>query len=187
MNSAPERADDGSAQEEKFEEVRVRDEIDEKLGFWRWEGGGAKNGEKDQREGWLVNMHQVGWGFLSSVYSLGGLKGVEGGGGREGRRDKGRKERRVERADLCSFRSIRFLNRTDAHEGRHHPRRESSYRSLLYSRQWRYVQDDSTVRTLLLRWVQGELLLLLPPSLPFRAKGRKRASKPELRFDSRWV
>ena len=40
--------------------MRVRDEIDEKLGFWRWEGGrGGPGGEKDEREGWLVNMHQV--------------------------------------------------------------------------------------------------------------------------------
>lgn len=58
--SAPDRADDGSAQVERFEEIRVRDEIDEKLGFWKWEGGaGGVTGEGEKKVGWLVNMHQV--------------------------------------------------------------------------------------------------------------------------------
>jgi hypothetical protein len=53
---APVREDDGSAAAEKFEEVRIQDEIDEKCGFWRFDSGKAA-GEK--RIGWLVNMHQV--------------------------------------------------------------------------------------------------------------------------------
>jgi len=107
VNSAPERADDGSAQEEKFEEVRVRDEIDEKLGFWRWEGGGGKNGDVDEREGWLVNMHQVRFGILYFplryilVFS-GERVWVREDGEGEGR--ERRKERRVElELTFCSF------------------------------------------------------------------------------------
>ena len=53
---APIREDDGSAAAERFEEVKVQDEIDEKLGFRRFESNLAA-GEK--RVGWLVNMHQV--------------------------------------------------------------------------------------------------------------------------------
>ncbi|KAJ7293865.1 hypothetical protein C8J57DRAFT_1112502 [Mycena rebaudengoi] len=48
--SGPKREDDGTQLEEKFEAVRVNDEIDEKLGFARVEQGLRK-------EGWLVNMH----------------------------------------------------------------------------------------------------------------------------------
>lgn len=57
----PDRANDGDSAAERFEEVRIRDEIDEKLGFWRWEGGGVgSHGTKgEERIGWLVNMHQV--------------------------------------------------------------------------------------------------------------------------------
>ena len=53
---APVREDDGSAAMEKFEEAKVQDEIDEKMGFTRFESG-LVAGEK--RVGWLVNMHQV--------------------------------------------------------------------------------------------------------------------------------
>jgi DNA polymerase epsilon subunit 1 len=53
---APQREDDGTAAAEKFEEVRVWDEIDTKLGFERFESGRASGEEK---VGWLVNMHQV--------------------------------------------------------------------------------------------------------------------------------
>lgn len=53
---APNREDDGTAAAEKFEEVKIQDEIDEKLGFWRFESNAAA-GEK--KVGWLVNMHQV--------------------------------------------------------------------------------------------------------------------------------
>lgn len=49
---APKREDDGTQLEEKFERVRVCDELDEKLGFARVQEGLRK-------EGWLVNMHPV--------------------------------------------------------------------------------------------------------------------------------
>lgn len=54
---APVRTDDGTALAERFEEVKVADEIDDKLGFWRFESNLAAGESKD---GWLVNMHQVG-------------------------------------------------------------------------------------------------------------------------------
>lgn len=38
--------------EDRFEEVRIRDEVDEKLGF-------VKYMEGPKRVGWLVNMHPV--------------------------------------------------------------------------------------------------------------------------------
>lgn len=38
--------------EEKFEKARIDDEVDEKLGFARFQEG-------PPREGWLVNMHPV--------------------------------------------------------------------------------------------------------------------------------
>ena len=41
---------------ERFEEVKVWDEIDAKLGFERFESAKA---EGEDRDGWLVNMHQV--------------------------------------------------------------------------------------------------------------------------------
>lgn len=49
---APQREDDGTQLEERFERVRESDEIDEKLGFARVQEGA-------RREGWLVNMHPV--------------------------------------------------------------------------------------------------------------------------------
>ncbi|KAG8992881.1 DNA polymerase epsilon catalytic subunit, partial [Tulasnella sp. 427] len=45
-----ERADDATQSEDRFEDVRLRDEIDEKVGFARFSEGPS-------REGWLVNMH----------------------------------------------------------------------------------------------------------------------------------
>lgn len=62
--------DDGTAATEKFEEVKAYDEIDEKIGFWRFESVRA---EGEQKVGWLVNMHQVscfgGFGrWLSMLY-----------------------------------------------------------------------------------------------------------------------
>ncbi|KAG9000298.1 DNA polymerase epsilon catalytic subunit [Tulasnella sp. JGI-2019a] len=45
-----ERADDGKQVEDRFEDVKLRDEIDEKLGFARYTAGPS-------RDGWLVNMH----------------------------------------------------------------------------------------------------------------------------------
>lgn len=56
-----ERADDATQGEDKFEDVRLRDEIDEKLGFTRFAEGSP-------RDGWLVNMHPVSavclWGTI---------------------------------------------------------------------------------------------------------------------------
>ncbi|KAF9223138.1 DUF1744-domain-containing protein [Gyrodon lividus] len=46
----PQREDDGTQLAERFEQVRLGDEIDEKLGFPRVQEGG-------RREGWLINMH----------------------------------------------------------------------------------------------------------------------------------
>lgn len=49
---APQREDDGTQLEERFERVRESDEVDEKLGFMRVQEGA-------RREGWLINMHPV--------------------------------------------------------------------------------------------------------------------------------
>ncbi|ORY22632.1 hypothetical protein BCR39DRAFT_551237 [Naematelia encephala] len=68
---APVREDDGSAAAEKFEEVKVQDEIDEKMGFWRFESNLA-NGE--EKVGWLVNMHQT---LMTSSTYVGGLAAVD--------------------------------------------------------------------------------------------------------------
>lgn len=46
------REDDGTKLAERFEEVALKDEIDEKLGFARIQEG-------PRREAWLVNMHPV--------------------------------------------------------------------------------------------------------------------------------
>lgn len=56
QGKAPERADDGTAQMERFEEVKIYDAIDEALGFPRFESGRVGG---ESREGWLVNMHSV--------------------------------------------------------------------------------------------------------------------------------
>ena len=57
------RTDDGTAAQERYEEVAAMDEVDEKLGFWRFDSGKADGEEKI---GWLVNMHQVWDMALSS-------------------------------------------------------------------------------------------------------------------------
>lgn len=49
---APLREDDGTLLAERFEQIRINDEVDEKLGFARVQEG-------TRREGWLVNMHPV--------------------------------------------------------------------------------------------------------------------------------
>lgn len=49
---APARGDDGTQIEERFENVKVNDEVDAKLGFSRLSEG-------PRQEGWLVNMHPV--------------------------------------------------------------------------------------------------------------------------------
>ena len=46
------RDEEGTQLAERFEQVRVQDEVDEKLGFARVQEGDAK-------EGWLINMHPV--------------------------------------------------------------------------------------------------------------------------------
>lgn len=51
-DSTIQRDDDGTQLAERFEQVRLNDEIDEKLGFARIQEGGRK-------EAWLVNMHPV--------------------------------------------------------------------------------------------------------------------------------
>ena len=48
----PKREDDGTQLAERFEQVRLQDEVDEKLGFERVSEGLV-------REGWLINMHPV--------------------------------------------------------------------------------------------------------------------------------
>lgn len=68
---APAREDDGTAAAEKFEEVKIQDEIDEKLGFWRFESSKA---EGEKKIGWLVNMHQT---LLQGSTSPGGLAAVD--------------------------------------------------------------------------------------------------------------
>jgi DNA polymerase epsilon subunit 1 len=50
------RTDDGTAAQERYEEVAAMDEVDEKLGFWRFDSGKVDGEEKI---GWLVNMHQA--------------------------------------------------------------------------------------------------------------------------------
>ena len=60
----PKRDDEGTQLEERFEQVRVQDEVDEKLGFTRISEGPMK-------EGWLVNMHPVcDYSFRSLVDDL---------------------------------------------------------------------------------------------------------------------
>lgn len=53
-DSAPKRDDDGTQLAEKFEQARLEDEIDEKLGFVRVQEG-------VKREAWLINMRPVSW------------------------------------------------------------------------------------------------------------------------------
>ena len=48
----PQREDDGTQLAERFEQVKLQDEIDEKMGF-------ARVSEGPMKEGWLVNMHPV--------------------------------------------------------------------------------------------------------------------------------
>lgn len=50
------KEDDGTAAQERFEEIKVADEVDERMGFWRFESGRAGG---EEREAWLVNMQAV--------------------------------------------------------------------------------------------------------------------------------
>lgn len=71
---APKREDDGTQLAEKFEQVRISDELDEKLGFARVQEG-------LQKEGWLVNMHPVcHTRLLSRITSLCTIDAGEGRG-----------------------------------------------------------------------------------------------------------
>ena len=51
-DAPPQRDEDGNQLEERFEQVKTSDEVDEKLGFARVQEGST-------REGWLINMHPV--------------------------------------------------------------------------------------------------------------------------------
>lgn len=46
------RSTEATSQDEKFEAIRLANEIDEKMGFPRFESG-------EKREGWLINMHST--------------------------------------------------------------------------------------------------------------------------------
>ena len=50
--SVPTKDEEGTQLAERFENVRLNDEVDEKMGF-------PKIQEGARREGWLVNMHPV--------------------------------------------------------------------------------------------------------------------------------
>ena len=51
-DNQPQRDEEGTLLAERFEQVRVQDEVDEKLGFARVQEG-------PMRQGWLINMHPV--------------------------------------------------------------------------------------------------------------------------------
>ena len=51
-DATPRQDDEGTRLAERFEQVQIYDDIDEKLGFARIQEGSKK-------EGWLVNMHPV--------------------------------------------------------------------------------------------------------------------------------
>jgi len=51
-SQAPRREDDGTLLAERFERIKLNDEVDEKMGFPAIQEG-------PMREGWLVNMHAV--------------------------------------------------------------------------------------------------------------------------------
>lgn len=66
-------ATDGtSSGEEKFEAIRLANEIDEKMGFARFESGPRK-------VGWLINMHSVSYGPEVPRGCGGGGSGSGGG------------------------------------------------------------------------------------------------------------
>ena len=51
-DATPRQDDEGTRLAERFEQVQIYDDIDEKFGFARIQEGSKK-------EGWLVNMHPV--------------------------------------------------------------------------------------------------------------------------------
>jgi DNA polymerase epsilon subunit 1 len=68
---APVRGDDGTAAAERFEEVKIYDDVDAKLGFDKFESNLAAG---ESRDGWLVNMHQT---LLASESHATGLSAVD--------------------------------------------------------------------------------------------------------------
>ncbi|KAF8518703.1 hypothetical protein BU17DRAFT_90783 [Hysterangium stoloniferum] len=64
---APARGDDGTQIAERFESVKVSDEVDEKMGFSRLSEG-------PRQEGWLVNMHPT---LVKDADWPGGLSAVD--------------------------------------------------------------------------------------------------------------
>ncbi|WVN90957.1 DNA polymerase epsilon catalytic subunit A [Cryptococcus depauperatus CBS 7841] len=69
--SAQLNREDGTAVAEKFEEIKSYDDIDEKIGFWRFESDKA---EGEEKIGWLINMHQT---LIKSDVHLNGLAAVD--------------------------------------------------------------------------------------------------------------
>ena len=61
-DAQPVREEDGTQLAERFEQVALNDEVDEKLGF-------ARISEGPRREGWLINMHPVSFESLVLVRS----------------------------------------------------------------------------------------------------------------------
>ena len=63
----PQRDEDGTQLAERFEQVRVQDEVDEKLGF-------ARISEGPTKEGWLINMHPVCLASYTLFVRVGGVR-----------------------------------------------------------------------------------------------------------------
>ena len=61
--AAPTKDEEGTQLAERFEQVKMNDEVDEKLGF-------SKLQEGPRKEGWLVNMHPVSTRFSSRPHFL---------------------------------------------------------------------------------------------------------------------
>jgi DNA polymerase epsilon subunit 1 len=61
--NAPTRDDEGTQLAERFEQVRLSDEIDEKIGFPRIQEG-------QKKEGWLINMHPACLCYLDARFFL---------------------------------------------------------------------------------------------------------------------
>ena len=61
--SLPTKDEEGTQLAERFEQVRLNDEVDEKLGF-------VKIQEGPRKEGWLINMHPVSWNRAVDVQRL---------------------------------------------------------------------------------------------------------------------
>lgn len=126
---APVREDDGSASAERFEEVRIWDEIDSKLGFERFESG-SYEGEK--RAGWLVNMHQVR--VILPTLAAGSVACEDS-------------------AVLLRLEEGESMLMPDVGQFDDSSWRDCGGGLLLYPRRWRHVQGDDTARAVLLHHV----------------------------------